>query len=538
MKQHLPIFLLAFAASFSAVAWSPLSAPKPVIAAPSTVIAGPSQRPAQVRALSMQAARSMPPGPARDAALLATYRRMIKGDLPKAVALAEREPKLRAAARNELVNAIEALAAKDVAKAWPLMLRLMAVDTAISAENLINPWALRKPEQCVAALLALPPGTERAELLRSAFSIWLGSNTQGFLAWLRRRPQETILPYLEGCARLDGRATWAELVEVGQILPFEAIQSGKWADLISDKVRSDPSALADARRAVLTFLDVETRDQSWLGLAQAMMENDPSAAAAFAQEIVDPRSRAAALAAIAAHLVGKGPQVALDFARSLPDELCRQSALGSAVASWLLQTPGEASAWIKSHLNEFSPEMLSTLGSHMARADRIGYADWVVSLPDSAQREKLAGAVRRWLDDDWEGFLKWARGAVGQPGFSALMRSQYFGGKSFSGPQAAELVELVPDAAARQRAAKNLLKTWSTMDAAAAARWHETAIRSGRITMEKEQASVLAQAASRAETRGGSIHVERRNHSYTACGITAAQAFYYRAEGLSFNVFY
>ena len=580
MKQRALLFMVAAALGFAAMvipAPAPQSKASAAIAAPEAAPA----KPAPVRDGSAQALRdafalpagprrqeamrrqaealaklspeealglvlSMPPGSARDEAATSVFVRLVKQDVAKAVAWAEKHRELALMARREIQSALATLAEKDGPAAWALLGRLRKVDHMAEVFQLAVHWADNDPRGAATFGMTLPPGSERKELMEPVLKEWAKKDCKGLVTWLRTQPRDEIARYMHigdwSRLELDPKASWAELMSIAEVLPQEAFSGNQWANAVQTAL-SDPQTRAALLRSVGSVADPELRDQTWLGAVKASAASSSDEAKLYLAEIQNPKTRAVAASTIAAHLALSDPAAAIAFANSQPDDLAGDAANLSAIGTWLKSQPKAARGYIAENLTRLDVEFVDRLTTGASRDDPAEFATWALSLPSSPQQTRVLRNLSTWLHYNPDEFRAWAASQAYTPGFQNALPGLLEAAHHYYKPSSesvATVIEYMGDASARQQAAEELMPTWRATSPAEAARWHGAQVRAGRIIAIPE--TPLAKTSDDAEkverAQGNEVWLSRGGRGLRVGNDTPYRTYRYNANGRSFTVFY
>jgi hypothetical protein len=168
------------------------------------------------------------------------------------------------------------------------------------------------------------------------------------------------------------------------------------------------SANPQAALAMMENLPPElkgSRDQLLASLAEGLADNDPLAAADFAQrQAAAGYDKAGRLMEIAAgeHARSLGPAAASSWAENLPAGPVKGAAMARVAAEYVRQDPEAAAQWAQRFSTEdYAAGVVEQVGTRWAKENPIAAADWLQSLPASrGQASGLQGAFGDWEDRD------------------------------------------------------------------------------------------------------------------------------------------
>ena len=489
---------------------------------------------------ALRSVMSLPPGSARDEAASAAFVRLIKEDFAAAINWADRHPALVAMVRPELESALGRVAAKDGAAAWSHLQRLRELDHMIGSRELLAMWAAHDSAGAATFGMKLPEGEERDSFMKTITSDWIRRDGKGFLTWLRTQTYDQVAKYMLGLYTLDPKASWSDLLEMAEVLPLEAFAGTGWATAVKSAF-SNEKTRNDAATSMPRITDPELREQTWLALALASAQSNPAEAQRYIKELHDPRSRATAASAIAAHLAIKDPAAALAYANQQTNSDAQGTATSSALATWLMHDRSAARTYLAENLKLLDVELVDRISGLASREGPAEFATWALSLEPSPQRTRMLRNLSTWLHYEPEEFRSWALEHAKAPGFQNALPGLLEAANHYYLPSSASLatvIELLPDAAARQKAAVDLLKTWRFGDPAEASRWHDAQVKSGRISAVPVAQLSAGSPAQTGPNMANSIQVPRPAGSLTSAGGTTYRTYHYNAGGRSFTVFY
>ena len=476
---------------------------------------------------------SQPSCGARDKALLTAFQRLLDQDLAKGMDWLEKQPFFAHAAKNIIYAQLGKLAESDGAKAWGYFERWHKLFAAADAGGLIDSWVRRRPEEAVAQMLAISSREDRVEFTSKALSRWLTNDLKGFVAWLKKQPQDSMQLYLVGLSAVPRDATWQELSDLGQAMPYEALKNSNWVNLVRFAIRDDAD-LANSLRVIRGFPDAELRDQSWLGLVRATAPDDPRAARVYLSEIADSRVRCEAASEIAAHLAHDDLKAGFEMAQSETDPLAQEGALRSVIYSLMSQHPEEGVAYLQEHIGELSKGLIELIGPKVWKSkDPRSIANWTTTLADESQRRQLWESASSWIDEKPQEVINWALSQSNRANADeALIRMTTAAMKyaTFKPESLTRGIAVISSPSLRRQAAETLLKRWNSIDADAARRWLDTEVSNGRLESIRLTAPTPVAVASE---RTGSLQTK---HSHVF--VEGTKTYRYQSNGVEFDVFY
>ena len=479
-------------------------------------------------------ALTMPPGPSRQAALMAIVSTVASKDPTRALSMADSidDPQLKRQMRS---MAIMNLAQKDPQRALDLATTTgtdSMEDHSISM--IFHHWARKDPEGAKAALSKLT-GRNADQARMSLISSLAQSDPQAAWQFANSLPAGSITnmdprqQVIQTWAQSDPQAALKAALEIQEPGPRASIIStvvSTWArtdfqgalqyaisvsdsTMRSDILRAMSMNPAGNRQELLdaVFEHMPTGDnfqQSVSQIISSWAREDPAAAAAAAAQLPPGRIFSQSVSQIAAQWSQTGrKEDVFAWAKTLPEGEARNGALGSLFSQWSAQDPqsaiaalnsldpgdrSQATRSISSGWSNKNPEAVLQWSASLTNADerrdviRDAVSQWANSAPEAAARyvsglgendrgPAMRAVVDRWASKDAEAAAEWL--AVQPAGSSKDSAITALARKiSSEDPETAiSWAVTISDPKNRDRQIENLARDWVRQDAVTARAW-------------------------------------------------------------------
>lgn len=272
-------------------------------------------------------------------------------------------------------------------------------------------WGDRDLKGATTALLALPHGDDRINVVRFMAHRLSQKDPAAALTWLDGLPPECSdamsRQMLVGAwAARDPHAASQYVTSAKDALPPDQYGAIAYA-LAAGWSQTDPKAVATWAQSLSGD---DQRNAMQIALA-SWGRTDPKSAAAFvATASIDDLARSEAAGALTSAWMKSDPQAAMNWVNTLPADTGVQSAaLNAAMEEMARQDPAKASSYV-ANMPEGVTKMnaISRVVGSWMKDDPAATAQWVMSLPDSQVKiNSLAMVASNWAYSDPEKASAW-----------------------------------------------------------------------------------------------------------------------------------
>lgn len=227
------------------------------------------------------------------------------------------------------------------------------------------------------------------------------------------------------------------------------------------------SALAWAKE-----LPTQQQAGAYTGILKPLASVDPEQASSLALSLEDSDTRQYLLSEIAEAWALSAPLDTLTWADSLPSQDRKEATL-SALYTWAQDQPQEVASYLDSQ-PEVQANFLPLVSDSWSRRQPLKAADWIVSKPDSSQRNTaIRKAFWNWTTQNPSSAADWIDGQASGSARNHAIAGFTTAAAEFNPPTALEWTGKISNPELRSDLRTRILDSWSHRDPEAAAAWRK-----------------------------------------------------------------
>jgi hypothetical protein len=329
-------------------------------------------------------------------------------------------------------------------------------------------WADRDLSQATQALVSLPHGDDRTNVVRFIAHRLLEKDPAAAIAWLDGLPPGLGDPMsrqmiMGRWGQVDPKAASEYISQVRDALPPENLRQLDFALSISWAQKDPKSAAAWA----FTLPKQERADAVQVAMS-SWARTDPKSAAAFLISAgLDDSTEGSAAAGLVTEWMKSDPQAAMNWVNGLPpDSSAHTFATNAATQGMVKQSPAKAASYVA--VMPDGPNKWNAIGQiagQWSKDDPAAAAQWVANLPDCPPKQfSLQMIAGQWATSDPEKASAWLMQLPG--GANRDEAVQAFSSAVFhTDPNAAlQWAQSISDSDAHQTQVESILRHWMASD--------------------------------------------------------------------------